>query len=305
MSLTNFPNGVRSFGIPVLPPLAPATTGKVFFVHSVTGSDDNKGDRPDRPLKTIDKAVGLCTASKGDVVYVMPGHVETVAAANGLDFDVAGISVMGLGRGLDRPQINLTATTATVRVNANSVWLENLRFTGGIDAVAVVLDLNGKTDVVLRNIEYRDVTGQCTVFLKAANNTDRLTIDGLRYLGDAAAGTNAALQFDGCDDLVLRNFYIHGNFANSAIEFITTLSARVYIGDGVVRTTNAADLCVKDTITGSTGLIERLLLSLQDNAANITEAITGATFRLSDTVWVVNADNERAMLINWTASTDA
>jgi hypothetical protein len=44
---------------------------------------------------------------------------------------------------------------------------------------------------------------------------------------------------------------------------------------------------------------------LLDNAANVTEAITGATFVTFDPVYVVNLAGEKAMLINTTASTDA
>jgi hypothetical protein len=64
-------------------------------------------------------------------------------------------------------------------------------------------------------------------------------------------------------------------------------------------------LAIKDLITASTGTIgPDLNLILQDNAANITEAITGATFQLVGPIWVVNAVAEQSMQINWTASTD-
>ena len=71
-------------------------------------------------------------------------------------------------------------------------------------------------------------------------------------------------------------------------------------------TRNAADIFLIDTITASTGQIgPNLNLRLTDNAANITEAITGATFVVMDPVYVCNLAGEKAMLINWTASTDA
>lgn len=308
MPLTNHPNGVSSYGIPILPNQTPQlSTGKVFFVHSGTGSNGNTGSDPAHALASIDTAVGKCTASKGDTIFVMPGHTETVTAANGLDLDVAGIAVVGLGRGADRPVVSVgTVVGAGIRVNANSVRVENLRITGDLDNITKVLTVNGKTDVVLKDIEYRDVTGQCARFLSASDGSDRLTIDGFRYIGAAAAGTVNALEFDGCDDLVVRNFNIYGNFSNSAIEFITTLSARVWIYNGYAWTENAADLIVKDTITGSTGSCgPSLYLVLQDNAANITEAITAATFQVFDDVYVVNNVNEKALLINWTASADA
>lgn len=312
MANTNF-DGLVVSGVPTMG-MGTMFTGNVFWVDSEVGVDSNdgvNGRSKDKPFDTIDYAVGLCTANNGDVIYVMPGHVETVASANALDFDVAGITVIGLGVGSSRPQINATATGSTTRVNANNVWLENLRFTGGIDAVAVALVINGVTDVTLRDIVYQDVTGQCTKFLNAANNSDRLTISNFRHIGDSAAGSTHSMTFDGCDDLVLEDFHIAGNFSTAAVGFITTASARVTVRAANGRPSkvwnqNAADVCFVDTITGSTGdFCGPIHLHLTDNAANITEAITGATFTLYDDIYVCNLANEKAMLINWTASTDA
>lgn len=286
-----------------------ASTGKVFYVHSGTGASGNSGRTPSQALATIDAAVAKCTADKGDTIYAMPGHVETVATANGLDLDVAGIRVVFLGEGTGRASVNLTATDATIRVNANSVSVYGMLVTGGIDAVALCLDLNGKTDCLFKDLTYRDVTGQCTVFFKAANNSDRLTIDTVRVVGASAAGATSYFQFNGCDDLVLQGKWnVVGNCSGALIDFITTASARVTISaaEWMLWNQNSSDLCIKDTITASTGNITGPInLRLTDNAANITEAITAATFSLFGPINVCNLAGEQSMLINTTASTDA
>ena len=308
--------GIHIFG--GAPPLADefATTGRVFYVGSnavpggVVGVDaaGAYGDRPQQPFLTWDYAVGQCAANRGDMIVLLAGHLETVTAANGIDIDVAGIKTIGLGWGLSRPQINFTtAVGASFRVNANSTYIRNIRFTGGIDNLTNAIVVNGVTDCVFRDIEYRDVTGQAAIGFLASNNSDRLLIDGLTYFGAAAAGSTACLQFDGCDDLQLGHFRLEGNASTSLINFATTLSARVWIHDGRMWQQNAADVCINDAITGSTGGIgPRLFMMLTDNAANITEAVTGATFHLfDDQVQVVNLVNEKSLAINWVASTDA
>lgn len=309
---TRYPRGVSSFGIPMVGggrdyDFAPNASH--FYVDSghAQASDGNDGEDPNYPMRTIDGAVGRCTANNGDVIHVLPGHTETVTSANGLDLDVAGITVIGYGHGLARPVVSLgTNVGASMRLNANSVVVKNIRLTGDVDNLTNCIVVNGVTDCKLLDIEYRDVTGQCAIGISCANNTDRLLIDGYRHLGDAAAGTTRAIQLNGTDDFVLRNFYIYGNFSTSAIDIVTTLANRIWIYNGYIWTENAADLCINDTITGSTGTCgPYLYLILQDNAANITEAITGATLQVMDDVYVVNAVNEKAMLINWTASTDA
>ena len=306
---TRYPRGVSSYGVPLIGSEDSAPNSSHFFVDSghAQASNGNDGEDPNTPMASIDAAVARCAANNGDVIHVLPGHVETITGANGLDLDVAGIKVKGYGYGLARPQINLTtAVAASMRLNAASVIVENIRVTGGVDAITNAIVINGVTDCILRGIELRDVTGQVAIGLACSDGTDRLIIDGYRHIGDSAAGTTRAMQFDGCDDLILRNFYIYGNFSTTPINFVTTLSARVWIHSGYTWTENAADTGVVDTITGSTGTIgPDVFIVLQDNAANITEAVTGATFQIMDPVYVVNAVNEKALLIDWTASTDA
>jgi len=131
MGLTRFPHGVSSFGVPVMGgnPDIPVTTGSYFFVDSTTGSNANDGQDPDHPVADIDYAVGLCTANKGDVIIVMPNHSETVSAAAGIDLDKEGITVVGLGRGLNRPQITFSGSSAAdMDVDADSVTIKNLYF---------------------------------------------------------------------------------------------------------------------------------------------------------------------------------
>ena len=76
MVVTAFPNGISSRGMPVLGggSLELFSTGSVFFVDSVTGSDTQDGLDPSSALATIDAAINKCTADKGDLVIVMPNQ---------------------------------------------------------------------------------------------------------------------------------------------------------------------------------------------------------------------------------------
>lgn len=74
--------------------------GEHFFVDSVNGLDTNPGSTWNSPLATIDAAIGKCSPNRGDVIYVRPGHTENITAATGINCDVAGITIQGLGSGL-------------------------------------------------------------------------------------------------------------------------------------------------------------------------------------------------------------
>lgn len=313
MPKSNYPNGFAD-GITIRGmPLQVAHPGEVFFVNNsgvlakggIGASDGNPGTYQ-KPFNSIDGAVGHCTAGRGDIIFVMPGHVETVSAAAGLALDVAGVAVIGLGHGSSRAKIDFTTVVgADMDIDAANVSLVNLLFTGGIDALTGPIDVNA-SDCSIINCEFRDVTGQATDVIVADANAERLYIEGYFHNGAAAAGANSAIALVGMDNPVIKDFRLVGNFAVSAIDCRTTAVVDLNISNGYIWNKNAADVCIKDTITGSTGKIgPNLQLMLTDNAANITEAVTGATFHMFDDVFVCNLAGEKAMLINWTASTDA
>jgi hypothetical protein len=298
---------IYSQGAPVLP----FTTGTVRFVSSTTSgaSDNNPGTDIEKPCATIDGAIGKCTASVGDVIVVMPGHVETITAAAGLVVDVAGISIIGVGRGNNRPQVNFTtAVGADMDVTAANVTIENIRFTGGVDALTNPVHL-AAADITLRNIVTEDVTGQATDFIVTTDACDRLTISGWVHRGASAAGADTAISLVGGDDWVIENFSIYGNFAVAAIENVTTAANRVRIGGGpapnYIWTEHASDVAVT-MVAASTGSIgPNINAMLQDNAANITEAFVGAACQFFQPINVVNLAGESSMQTNITASTDA
>jgi hypothetical protein len=114
---------------------------KIFYVHSVTGSDTQyDGLAWDTPFATLDYAIGKCTADKGDVIIVRPGHAETTTA---IAADVAGIRIIGLGRGRAKPAFTATtAATDLINVSAANVLIANVRLVGAASGCTALLDLN-------------------------------------------------------------------------------------------------------------------------------------------------------------------
>jgi len=312
MPRSNFPRGFAE-GVTIRGvPLIQTNPGQVYWVYNGTallpgqigGSDGNKGTF-DQPFSTLDYAVSRCVANRGDIIFVKPGHSETIATATALAIDVAGVAVVGLGRGSNRPTFNLTATTSTIAMSANNCVFWNCLVTGGIDAIVAVFTVSG-ADCALQ-LNYRDVTGQCTDCVVTTAAANRLYIDVNEYDGATAAGTNAGIAIVGGDAIEIVGRYMDGNFAVGGIDVRTTATTDLFIHDfQYFRTRNAADIFLVDTITASTGQVgPNINLRLQDNAANITEACTGATFVYMQPINIVNLAGESSMQTNITASTDA
>ena len=98
-------------------------SGSVFWVDSGNSAASDSagfGQNPDAPFATIDYAIGKCTASAGDVIFVMPGHTENLTLATSCAVDVVGVSIIGLGSGTLMPTLSTTAAAGCVAISASS-----------------------------------------------------------------------------------------------------------------------------------------------------------------------------------------
>jgi hypothetical protein len=83
--------------------MLPQTSGRIFWVASAasytvegatyTASDGNDGLSPERAFRTIDYAVGQCTANVSDVIVLLPGAHSSAATVT---LDVAGVHITGI-----------------------------------------------------------------------------------------------------------------------------------------------------------------------------------------------------------------
>ena len=234
----------------------------IFYVHSGTGTDAaGYGQNPDAPVATIDYAVGLCAADKGDVIYVLPGHNEGLGDAQ-IDLDVAGISVIGLGQGSLVPRIDFDHANASINIGANGVTVRNLRLLPSITDVLVGIDVEAAvTDTLIEDVEAlpgEDAGGvddfALTVDIKAG--CSRTKVRGLKVRQHASgAGYIAGVRLtDASDDVLIEDCDIHilGAGVKAPIEGITTLSTNVRIHRCVLETDAEPGI---ELLTGTLGII--------------------------------------------------
>ena len=135
------PNGVYVYGR-----LAGGSTptgiarGNTIYVDSAVGGSD--GTSPLTALATLDAAFAKCTANQGDTIVVMPNHAETITGAAGIAHDVAGVSVIGLGRYNQRPRFLMDGGTAvTYAISAADAVVCGLEFASGHSNVVTCFDV--------------------------------------------------------------------------------------------------------------------------------------------------------------------
>src|SRR3990167_71421 len=241
--------------------------GDVYFVHAGTGTDAaGYGQNPDAPVATIDYAVGLCADSKNDVIYVMPGHTETVSAAAGIDLDKIGISVIGLGQGNLRPTITIaTDTLADIDVDAASVTLKNLRFVVNVASLDALIDVNAAgftmEDCDFYGNDAANEAPDITVITDANANEMTIRRCTFNYLvtldGTAITATpTECIRLVGADHAVIEECYIGGDFTTSAINGITTASKDNQIPRNRIHNLATEDIAgVVDLVAACNGVI--------------------------------------------------
>lgn len=283
------------------------TTGSRFYVHSVTGSDAaGYGTSPDAPVATIDYAIGLCTASKGDIIYVMPGHNEGLGDAQ-IAVDVIGVQIIGLGKGSLRPRIDFDHANASIDISVSGCTLKNLVLLPSVTTIAIGIDIMaGALSTTLEDIEVlpgEDGAGvdELVIAVDVKAGCTRTKIKNLKVrvhasvahqgAGISLTGASDDVTIEDCDIVVL------GAAGVAPISGITTLSTNVRIN----RCT-----CVSDDepgielLTGTVGVIAHC--AVFSNLASIAAAIVAdGCAKIAN--YYVEVGNEAGALIG-TASVD-
>lgn len=235
--------------------------GDIWFVNSATGTDAvGYGQNPDSPLATLDYAIGLCTASQGDVIYVMPGHAENLTAADSVDCDVAGIKIIGLGWGALKPTFSTTAAAGSFKVDAANVLVRNLRFvanfatgtTAGMTLTALA------TDLIVENCDWRDTSAANEFLLHVTIPTGvgPCTFRDCTFVTAAGSMTNSFLFAGTSTSFTIENCYFFVDSSDSVIDHATGASTNLRINRCTVINidTGAAGYCIENKADG-TGVV--------------------------------------------------
>lgn len=247
-------------GVPVSGGADVFTTGTVYFVDSVTGSDSYTGKGVKNSLATISAAVAKCSANVRDVILVAAGHTETVTSE--ITITTAGISIIGIGNGKNRPAItaNFSSAGDTIAIDGANVQIKNLYFPTPSASQNAAIDINA-ADAVVENC----------LLLCGANFLDGVTItangDDAKVQNNemkiTANGPNAGVRLEGAVDgvQIIDNYFLGGSDTNAwddaAIDAATTAGVDVIPTNTRIKdNTFLFGVGVDINSAGTTGFIE-------------------------------------------------
>lgn len=313
MAGSEYPNGFKN-GISIRGlPLAVTHPGEIFWVNGssvlakngIGGSNGNDGTYR-KPFATIDYAVSRCTASRGDIIMVMPGHTETVTTDGGIALDVAGIAVIGLGSGTLRPKVILdTAAAAAVTVSAANVTIHNVVFEASFADVTNAIDVTA-ADLTVSACEFKEEGADLNFvdIINASSTTDN-TADGLTVIDCVSTAIDAGIDSFIVTAADLDRLVVQRNVVNhvhaSALYLVEALTGKdlsdALITDNHYATlkTTGAVLISTDTTTANTGFVARNTVGHRDTATELL--ITAATSFVLSQNYATAADDASGYLL--------
>jgi len=311
MPFSNFPkgfaNGVSIRGLPVQQVYATSqasltTTGKsgVYWVDSNNGLDGNDGTYG-KPLATLERALNV--ASAYDIIMLKPGHAETISSATALNFDLASVSIEGLGVGNSRPTFTLdTATTATIPVSASNITIRNVVFTANFADIVSVFTLAAAKFFTVIDCEIKATATNMNFIHVFDTNTTTAAADGLTMVNcrwiEPDAATLAVCLVDGTNDrwTFVNNYFNLGGTTTAAMLFtiatgkvLTNVFVQDNLGIKIGQTDGSAGVWASTDGSTNTGFWSGNHSQNGDDAANIaTTASSGWSFAENYHTGVVN-----------------
>lgn len=216
------------------PGSGPTLSGEVFYVHYTNGNNAYTGESSDYPFKTLDFAIGKCTANQNDTIYILPGHTENLTLATSVNIDVNGINIIGLGEGNLIPKFSTTAAAGSITLAGTNCLVENIWVysnfaTGTTTGITVAATADGST---LRRIRMSEAanTSEFLTWISVATTITDLTIEDCVLQGIIGGSDVNAIIFAGTstDCKILRN-YIYADCSGDLIDHNTGASTTLQV----------------------------------------------------------------------------
>lgn len=320
--MSQYPHGFASGHIVRNMPQGDGAPGKVFWVGNnatalegeKTAADSNlngKGGTFLAPFATIDYAIGQCVANRGDIIYVRPGYTQSMTSGTDIVCDVAGVSIIGLGRGNKRAKLTYDHANGLLTISAADVHIENLWFVPSVTAVTkAVLVSAGGDDYEIIGCRFGDAeaagTDEFNRTIMQAITVTRGRIQGC-HIDMGEAGAITGIEIATPEEVHILDNVIVGDYSTACISNITAAGTNMHVHrniivNGVKSGLNAVaaivnvsgnELILSDNYIGSDVATFALMITNYTAGVNLgnryTDDIGGATTAVDRSASVVVA----------------
>ena len=224
---TNYPNGLTSYGIPMVGTgVIPVTNSNYWFVDGTNGNDGNTGHGLKASLKTIKAANAQALAN--DVILVMPGtYTEAVVLS------AIGLRILGLGTSVKSVQWTSATDTITASMTANfqeigGFYFKPPTFTAG---TPTAIQFGNANYAYVHDNRFQGQTGSYNAIYSPVCNSDNVKIIGNNFEYMNTLTNGAAILGVEAGGLSYSNWQIKNNLFNSCVTEVN-INGRVCLVQG-------------------------------------------------------------------------
>jgi hypothetical protein len=208
----------------------------------------------------------------------MAGHSETLTGASAITCDVAGVTIIGLGRGTSRPTLLLDAgASVSIIVSAANVRWENVIFSAGHADITVAIDVSAAS-AEFHKCEWKENTTAenfltCIRTSAVANACDGLSVTESIVTDVDTAAVNFITVREDTDLLVMNDNFIElgVNDSNAIIGVASgkDLTSCRILRNYIFRLNTAGDLLVDSDTTANSGIIAHNRIGHADTSGEV------------------------------------
>lgn len=294
--------------------------GRDFYVMTSAQQAKLKGDLRSRSFTTVNAAFNACEANRGDKIFVAEGYTETVHVADQWSNNKAGVRVIGLGTGTNRPKFTWDATAATILLSAANIVVENCQFEMAGDPAATAaltvakgIGLAGAGCGLVGNHFQCGVDADQLMTLGVLVNASKCFIVGNKFIGDPAAPITAAgtvIRLTAADQFEMFDNYLSAGLAtvtDGLVETLTTASLDINIQRNYFRANTATDTCAVDfgAALACTGHLNfnQMVVGVDATATTVIFTVSGTcNLDLGPNNYAVNDNNQFGIVIGTTSA---
>ena len=261
--------------------------GRVAAYLRSTGAQDGEDHFAASGLlvTTLSAALKRCRSGMGDIIYVLPGDVQSISAADFASDLVAGTQIISCGRpgATNNPTWTWTAVASTFLLDVANVTLAGLTLvTGGADNVTAPITVSAAGCAI---VGCQIIAGtsssleSATVITLAAGATDCL-IQGNRFSATGGAVTTACISVGA----VARPVITHNRFittqsgATTGVIAITGAATDVDIGWNRIYNALEDGVGIRLADVAATGMIYNNYFGGVDAGGTVANALKAVSF---------------------------
>ena len=193
-----------------------STSGGATFYVGTTAQVALLGDTgaslAGRTFSTVNLALAACVSGRGDVIYCLPGYTENIGINAWSNLAATDVTIIGMGRGTNRPTFTWTATGSTMLFNVANFRLMNCNFaleptTGSVNVAApITVSAAGCAILGCKMAAGTDANNKITIGVTTTSGATDFEFGWNTVRGAALATMTCFLRLTGC-----ANPYVHDN----------------------------------------------------------------------------------------------